>query len=115
MRQPRPREFLARINFTANLISDASRPGIQNIINRLKAQGFMVRPDQSYFKLQNNGGLLSMAPSGSGFLTSGPGNRGYDFNNDNDWKNHGHVAVAITARQIGRHGLSPAAHLIYPI
>ncbi len=32
-----------------------------------------------------------------------------------DWKNHGHVAVAITARQIGRHGLSPAAHLIYPI
>jgi hypothetical protein len=30
---------MARINFTADLISDTSRPGIQNIINRLKAQG----------------------------------------------------------------------------
>jgi len=31
--------LMARINFTANLISDTSRPGVQNIINRLKAQG----------------------------------------------------------------------------
>ena len=31
--------LMARINFTADLISDTSRPGVQNIINRLKAQG----------------------------------------------------------------------------
>ncbi len=30
---------MARINFTADMISDASRPGVQNIINRLKDQG----------------------------------------------------------------------------
>ena len=34
--------LMARINFTADMIGDASRPGVQNIINRLKAQGDMA-------------------------------------------------------------------------
>ena len=31
--------LMRRINFTADLVGDTSRPGVQNIINRLKAQG----------------------------------------------------------------------------
>jgi hypothetical protein len=30
---------MARINYTADLIGDVSRPGVQKIINRLKGQG----------------------------------------------------------------------------
>jgi len=36
--------LMARINFTADLISDVSKPGIQSIINRLKTQGD-ISPD----------------------------------------------------------------------
>ena len=31
--------LMARINYTADLMGDVSRPGVQNIINRLKDQG----------------------------------------------------------------------------
>jgi hypothetical protein len=30
---------MRRINFTADLVGDVSRPGVQSIINRLQAQG----------------------------------------------------------------------------
>ena len=31
--------LMRRINFTADLVGDTSRPGVQNIINRLRNQG----------------------------------------------------------------------------
>ena len=41
--------------------------------------------------LHNNGGLLSMTPYNTVTLTSGPGDRGLDFNNDGDFINSGAV------------------------
>ncbi len=36
---------MSRINFTAEMFGDASRPGVQDIMNRLRAQGALT-PEQ---------------------------------------------------------------------
>jgi len=41
--------------------------------------------------LHNNGGLMAMTPYGIATLTSGPGDRGLDFNNDGDFINTGAI------------------------
>ena len=33
--------------------------------------------------------MLALTPSGSSYLTNGPGNRGLDFNNNGDYRNAG--------------------------
>ena len=33
--------------------------------------------------------MLALSPSGSNYLTNGPGNRGLDFNNNSDYRNAG--------------------------
>ena len=58
--------------------------------NQLKVKGFVITPNAAYFDFSDNGGLIGLSPSGESVLKAGPGNRGYDFNNDGDWRNHGH-------------------------
>ncbi|NQU25076.1 MAG: hypothetical protein HQ567_27635, partial [Candidatus Nealsonbacteria bacterium] len=59
----------------------------------LAHNGYMRGRQDGDLNFEGNGGLLAIAPSGSGLLTNGPGDRGLDFNNDADFRGAG---VGIT-------------------
>ncbi len=63
--------------------------------NALEHRGFdhpgNVYDDQNDLDLSGNGGLMAMVPTGTALLTGGPGNRGLDFNSDNDFRNTGAI------------------------
>ena len=54
---------------------------------RLNAHGFMRGIDNGYYT--NIETMLVLTPSGSNYLTNGPGGRGLDFNNNTDYRNAG--------------------------
>ena len=54
---------------------------------RLHAHGFLRNIDNTYYT--NIETMLGLTPSGSNYLTEGPGGRGLDFNNDSDYRNAG--------------------------
>ena len=54
---------------------------------RLHAHGFLRGIDNIYYT--NIETMLALTPSGSNYLTNGPGNRGLDFNNNSDYRNAG--------------------------
>jgi len=64
------------------------------VINALRHFGYHVNSDSVVMDLNNNAGMVNGNPPnptafqnfyGHAFLTSGPGNRGLDFNDDNDF------------------------------
>ncbi|MDP6523196.1 MAG: DUF2341 domain-containing protein [Kiritimatiellia bacterium] len=61
--------------------------------NRLTHKGYHNNPwDNDMLNLDNNGGLMAMTPNGITALTSGPLDRGLDFNDDADFQNTGAVS-----------------------
>ncbi len=56
--------------------------------NQLDLFGYNWR-EEAWLDIQDGRGLLEQSPSGKGTLTSGPGGRGWDFNNDTDFRNAG--------------------------
>jgi len=61
--------------------------------NRLLHRGYHGQTSDSRLDLNDNGGLLVLAPYGTAELTDGPGGRGLDFNDDNDFRNTGAINV----------------------
>ena len=58
--------------------------------NSIELRGYDAFREENYFDLaRQDKGYLGVAASGVGVLTNGPGNRGYDFNNDSDFINAG--------------------------
>jgi autotransporter-associated beta strand protein len=51
--------------------------------------GYDAEGDDNEMSLEDNGGLLVLAPDGTTELTSGPGDRGMDFNSDQDFLDTG--------------------------
>ena len=45
--------------------------------------------EENWLDIENGDGYLKLTPDGKGVLTSGPGGRGWDFNNDGDFRNAG--------------------------
>ena len=60
------------------------------INNALRHTGYHKKPDADMY-LDNNGGLMAMAPYGAALLTDGPGGRGLDFNSDQDFIDTGAI------------------------
>jgi len=71
---------MRRVNYTADLIGDTSRPGIQSIITRLKAQGTQS-PQQIVENCLDLLGPLEVNSESMTELTGFVGERG-DFNWD---------------------------------
>ena len=66
--------------------------------NALRIYGYHINDDNNVMDLDNNGGMMgggdpTTGPSyyGQGLLTSGPGDRGLDFNNDGDFQGTGAI------------------------
>ena len=59
--------------------------------NVLLHKGYHDHNDDAYLDLNNNGGLMAETPYATVTLTTGPGNRGLDFNNDADFQNSGAI------------------------
>ena len=81
---------MATLNQESHTISMWINPGIDNAGTyggRLFAHGFLRSIDNTYYT--NIETMLGLTPSGSNFLTNGPGGRGLDFNNDSDYRNAG--------------------------
>ena len=56
--------------------------------NQLEMRGYTWR-EENWLDIENGDGYLKLTPDGKGVLTSGPGGRGWDFNNDGDFRNAG--------------------------
>ena len=67
--------------------SDTDSSGSDYTQGQLYAHGFMEAIQNEYFTDIEN--MFALTPSGTSTLTNGPGNRGLDFNNDNDYRNAG--------------------------
>ena len=82
---------MAALNQDSYTISMWVMPNGNNSSNytegRLHAHGFLRGIDNIYYT--NIETMLSLTPSGSNYLTNGPGNRGLDFNNNGDYRNAG--------------------------
>ena len=82
---------MASLNQKSHTISMWINPGIESsgtyTEGRLFAHGFLRSIDNTYYT--NIESMLGLTPSGSNFLTNGPGGRGLDFNNDSDYRNAG--------------------------
>jgi len=55
-------------------------------------KGFHEQNTDNYLDLNNNGGLMRLAPYGTAVLTDGPAGRGLDFNNDADFQATGAIS-----------------------
>ena len=85
------RGTMAILNQDSYTVSMWIKPNVSNIgtytEGQLHAHGFLRGIDDTYYT--NIETMLGLTPSGSNFLTNGPGGRGLDFNNDNDYRNAG--------------------------
>ena len=64
------------------------------ILDALTHSGYHVTPDAD-MDLDGNGGLMSMTPWATVLLTSGPGNRGMDFNTPQDFIDSGAIGQTV--------------------
>jgi len=62
--------------------------------NVLLHKGYHDHNDDAYLNLDGNGGLMAETPYATVTLTTGPGNRGLDFNNDGDFQGSGAITNA---------------------
>jgi len=63
------------------------------ILNAIEHRGFHINND-NLMDIHNNGGLMAETPWGTAILTDGPGGRGLDFDDDNDFINTGAIGRA---------------------
>ena len=70
---------------------DGTISSTSTVPNALEHRGYNGESNDSNLDLNNNGGLMSMAPYGTAILTDGPGSRGLDFDNDGDFTSTGAV------------------------
>ncbi len=81
------------VDVTVNFTYSGSGPGETNVFvaGGLEHRGYHKSWVNEDLYLHNNGGLMAMTPYGTATLTSGPGDRGLDFNNDGDFTATGAV------------------------
>jgi hypothetical protein len=82
---------MASLNQDSHTISMWVMPNVTNSApyteGRLNAHGFLRGIDNNYYT--NIETMLALTPSGSNYLTDGPGGRGLDFDNNTDYRNAG--------------------------